>query len=104
MLCVLLQSLREKFSGIIGQEGVRATDIDKVDMHLSFRPSDIVRVVVLSLGDARAYYLSTAKNEVGVISGKSSADAATMVPISWAEMQCPLTGQLEQRKVAKVES
>lgn len=26
----------------------------------------------------------------------------TMVPISWTEMQCPLTGQIEQRKVAKV--
>lgn len=26
---------------------------------------------------------------------------ATMVPISWTEMQCPLTGQIEKRKVAK---
>lgn len=26
---------------------------------------------------------------------------ATMVPINWTEMQCPLTGQIEQRKVAK---
>lgn len=24
-----------------------------------------------------------------------------MVPISWTEMQCPLTGQIERRKVAK---
>ncbi|XP_021288394.1 exosome complex component CSL4 [Herrania umbratica] len=103
-MCVGTESVREKFSGIIGQQDVRATEIDKVDMHLSFRPSDIVRVVVLSLGDARAYHLSTAKNELSVISDKSSAGAATMVPISWAEMQCPLTGQLEQRKVAKVES
>lgn len=29
---------------------------------------------------------------------------ATMVPVSWTEMQCPLTGQVEQRKVAKVAS
>lgn len=28
----------------------------------------------------------------------------TMVPISWTEMQCPLTGQVEPRKVAKVEA
>ncbi|KAL0927672.1 hypothetical protein M5K25_001870 [Dendrobium thyrsiflorum] len=27
---------------------------------------------------------------------------ATMVPISWTEMQCPSTGQVEKRKVAKV--
>lgn len=30
------------------QQDVRATEIDKVDMHLSFRPGDIVRAVVVS--------------------------------------------------------
>jgi len=29
---------------------------------------------------------------------------ATMVPVSWTEMQCPVTGQIEQRKVAKAAS
>jgi len=56
----------------------------------------------LSLGDARAYYLSTAKNELGVVSAQSIA-GGTLVPISWTEMQCDLTGQIELRKVAKVE-
>ncbi|CAK7341219.1 unnamed protein product [Dovyalis caffra] len=101
IMCVGPKSVREKFTGIIRQQDVRATEIDKVDMHLSFRPGDIVRAHVLSLGDARAYYLSTAKNELGVVSAESAA-GATMVPISWTEMQCPLTGQIEQRKVAKV--
>ncbi|XP_042487224.1 exosome complex component CSL4 isoform X1 [Macadamia integrifolia] len=102
IMCVGAKSVREKFTGIIRQQDVRATEIDKVDMHLCFRPGDIVRALVLSLGDARAYYLSTAKNELGVVSAESIA-GATMVPISWTEMQCPLTGQTEQRKVAKVE-
>ncbi|XP_077228882.1 nucleic acid-binding, OB-fold-like protein [Tasmannia lanceolata] len=101
IMCVGPTSVREKFTGIIRQQDVRATEIDKVDMHLSFHPGDIVRAVVLSLGDARAYFLSTAKNELGVVSAESIA-GATMVPISWTEMQCPLTGQVEQRKVAKV--
>ncbi|KAF8388309.1 hypothetical protein HHK36_026975 [Tetracentron sinense] len=101
IMCVGPKSVREKFTGTIRQQDVRATEIDKVDMHLSFRPGDIVRALVLSLGDARAYYLSTAKNELGVVSADSIA-GATMVPISWTEMQCPLTGQIEQRKVAKV--
>ncbi|KAF2306965.1 hypothetical protein GH714_022852 [Hevea brasiliensis] len=79
------------------QQDVRATEIGKVDMHLSFRPGDIVRALVLSLGDARAYHLSTAKNELGVVSAESTA-GATMVPISWTEMQCSLTGQIERRK------
>jgi exosome complex RNA-binding protein Csl4 len=55
----------------------------------------------LSLGDARAYYLSTAKNELGVVSATSDAGVA-MVPINWQEMQCPVTLQKEFRKVAKV--
>lgn len=103
IMCVGPKSVREKFTGIIRQQDVRATEIDKVDMHLSFRPGDIVRAQVLSLGDARAYYLSTAKNELGVVSAESTA-GATLVPISWTEMQCSLTGQIEQRKVAKVGS
>ncbi|KAI6685072.1 hypothetical protein NL676_030985 [Syzygium grande] len=79
ILCVGPKSVREKFTGTIRQQDVRATEIDKVDMHLSFRPGDIVRALVLSLGDARAYYLSTAKNELGVVSAESTA-GATMVP------------------------
>lgn len=31
------------------QQDVRATEIDKVDMHSSFRPGDIVKAVVVSL-------------------------------------------------------
>ncbi|MED6197837.1 hypothetical protein PIB30_060503 [Stylosanthes scabra] len=103
IMCVGPKSVREKFTGIIRQQDVRATEIDKVDMHLSFRPGDIVKALVLSLGDSRAYFLSTAKNELGVVSAESIA-GATMVPVSWTEMQCPLTGQIENRKVAKVAS
>ncbi|KAI4301997.1 hypothetical protein L6164_035221 [Bauhinia variegata] len=82
---------------------VRAPEIDKVDVHLSFCPGDIVRALVFSFGDARAYYLSTATNELGVISAQSNA-GATMVPVSWTEMKCTLIHQIEQRKVAKVAS
>ncbi|XP_051119828.1 uncharacterized protein LOC127243716 [Andrographis paniculata] len=100
IMCVGPKSVKEKFTGIIRQQDVRATEIDKVDMHASFRPGDIVRALVLSLGDARAYHLSTARNELGVVSAGSAA-GATMVPISWTEMQCPVTGLVELRKVAK---
>ncbi|KAL3654020.1 hypothetical protein CASFOL_003701 [Castilleja foliolosa] len=136
IICVGPKSVREKFTGTIRQQDVRATEIDKVEMHSSFRPGDIVRALVvsfnaknntvlfclnpvyeessfpskaskdieqLSLGDARAYYLSTAKNELGVVSAESAA-GETMVPISWTEMQCPSTGQIEPRKVAKIGS
>ncbi|KAK9673259.1 hypothetical protein RND81_12G156100 [Saponaria officinalis] len=103
IMCVGEKAVKEKFTGTIRQQDVRATEIDKVDMYTSFRAGDIVKAVVLSLGDARAYYLSTAKNELGVVSAESSA-GEKLVPISWTEMQCPVTGQVEHRKVAKVGS
>lgn len=99
----------------------------QVELLSCFRPGDLVRAVVLSVGDARSYYLSTAKNELGVIYAKSLAGGAPlhctnlgcpttcdclvrhevligvpMVPISWQEMQCPSTKAIEKRKVAKV--
>ncbi|RWR96037.1 Exosome complex component CSL4 [Cinnamomum micranthum f. kanehirae] len=46
IMCVGPKSVREKFTGTIRQQDVRATEIDKVDMHLSFRPGDIVRALV----------------------------------------------------------
>lgn len=101
IICVGSSAVKEKFSGLVRQQDVRATEIDKVDMFCSFRPGDIVRAEVLSLGDARSYYLSTAKNELGVVSATSVA-GAKMIPISWQEMMCPLTNQKEPRKVAKV--
>lgn len=54
----------------------------------------------ISLGDQSNYYLTTAKNELGVIMAKSEA-GNTMVPISWREFRDPVTGATESRKVAK---
>jgi exosome complex component CSL4 len=81
-------------------QDVRATERDKVKIYNSFRPGDIVRAQVISLGDARSYYLSTAQNELGVIFAKSVA-GETMIPVSWQEMQCPKTKVIEYRKCAK---
>jgi len=100
ILCVGSKALKTSFSGIIRVQDVRAVEIDKVVMFDCFRPGDIVRAEVISLGDARSYYLSTAKNELGVVYAKSLAGSA-MVPVSWEEMECPHTHAREKRKVAK---
>jgi exosome complex RNA-binding protein Csl4 len=42
-------------------------------MYDCFRPGDVVRAKVLSLGDARSYYLTTADNALGVVHAKSLA-------------------------------
>ena len=58
----------------------------------SFRHGDIVLAkVIVSLGDARSYFLSTASNELGVASAMSAA-GFPLAPISWCEMQCQRTG------------
>ncbi|KAG0220910.1 hypothetical protein B0O80DRAFT_412260 [Mortierella sp. GBAus27b] len=94
------QPCTDDFQGIIRVQDVRATEKDKVKISNSFRPGDIVRAQVISLGDARSYYLSTAANELGVIFGTSVA-GGSLVPISWQEMQCTKTKAIEYRKCAK---
>ena len=69
----------------------------QVEIYGSFRPGDVVIAEVLSLGDARSYYLSTAKNDLGVVYAKSVAGK------SWRAQGAPpgpgcrsLTSQLHQ--------
>ncbi|KAI5396705.1 hypothetical protein KIW84_062795 [Lathyrus oleraceus] len=81
IMCIGQKFVCEKYTCIIRHKDVMATEIDKVYMHLSFRSGDIVEALVLSLGDARTYFLTTAKNELGVVSAESTA-GATMVPIT----------------------
>lgn len=91
---------REGFQGMIRREDVRATEKDRVKIEESFRVGDLVRGVVISLGDQSNYYLSTASNDYGVVMARSEG-GNTMFPVSWKEFQDPKTGARESRKVAK---
>ena len=95
------QVLREPFQALIRQQDIRATEVDKVKVAESFRVGDIVRAVMISLGDERNYYCGTAKNEYGVVLARS-VWGNTMVPVSWREMKDMETEEAEVRKVAKV--
>ncbi|GAB0135413.1 hypothetical protein EsDP_00003753 [Epichloe bromicola] len=92
--------LQTEWQGVIRVQDVRATEKDKVKIHESFKPGDVVRAQVISLGDQANYYLSTASNELGVIMATSEA-GNDMVPVSWKEYKDPETGASEPRKVAK---
>ncbi|ELU36512.1 exoribonuclease [Rhizoctonia solani AG-1 IA] len=103
----------EEFTGVIRSQDVRSTEKDKVKIADCFRGGDVVR------GDSRSYYVSTTRNDLGVIFATSEAgkdhllfakptilnrlsfSGATMDPISWLEMRCPKTGLIEKRKCAK---
>ncbi|EEH40528.1 hypothetical protein PAAG_02583 [Paracoccidioides lutzii Pb01] len=89
-----------RFQALIRKEDVRTVEKDSVVMDEMFRVGDIVRAVVISLGDQSFYYCSTARNELGVVMGRSEA-GNVLVPVSWREMVDGKTGRREWRKVAR---
>ncbi|EEB06763.1 exosome subunit Csl4 [Schizosaccharomyces japonicus yFS275] len=91
---------KEEFQGVIHVQDIRATEKDKVKVRQSFRPGDIVRALVISLGDGSSYFLSTARNDLGVIFAQSSETGEQMFPIGYQHMQTA-SGVVEQRKCAK---
>lgn len=94
--------LGETFKGVIRSQDVRSTERDRVKIIESFRPNDIVRAQVISLGDGANYYLTTARNDLGVVFAKAhNGTGGMMYAIDWQTMVCPSTGELEQRKCAK---
>ena len=89
------------FRGLIRTQDVRATEKDRVRLAECFRVGDVVRAVVISLGDQGGYYLSTAGNEFGVVMGWSE-EGNGCVPVGWNEVRDEVTGKREERKVARL--
>lgn len=90
--------LPHSYEGAIAKEDIH--DEAPVAVHQAFAPSDVVICRVLSLGDSRRYFLTTAEASLGVLHAKSKSGHA-MVPTSWKEMECPETGAKERRKCAR---
>ena len=101
ILSVENSDVKEIFTGIVRAQDIRTSEIDSVELHRCFRPRDIIRARVLSLGDSRAYYLSTAEPELGVVSSVSQ-NGNKMVPLNESAMHCVETGEKEERKAAKL--
>jgi len=93
-------STENTHQGIIRSLDVRATQVDTVKMAESYRPGDVVRAVVISLGDQGGYYLSTAGNDYGVVMAKGEG-SGEMVPVDWKTMMEVGSGRVEARKVAR---
>ena len=100
LLAVNDQRLGSRFLGCIKREDVRLLEEESLVLHECFRLGDVVRAVVLSLGDARQYFLSTAEAQYGVRFALSR-EGNLLTPLSWKEMEDPVTRQREKRKVAK---
>lgn len=83
---------------MVRAQDVRATEKDRVKIADCFRGGDVVRGLVvstalsgsnepfsnvafqLSLGDARSYYVTTARNDLGVIFASSEAGECGCLP------------------------
>ena len=64
----------------------------------------MVRGEVISVGDSANYYVTTARNELGVLVAKSEVTGEVMAPVSWKEFEEvgeDARGRREGRKVAK---
>ncbi len=66
IICVGDVVLRESAAGVMRKEDIRLRNRDSVVMGECFRPGDIVRGKIISLGDTRQYVVSTADAELGV--------------------------------------
>ncbi|KAF0983040.1 hypothetical protein FDP41_011018 [Naegleria fowleri] len=88
-------------SGLLRVQDIRATEVDKVILYDCLRPGDVIKAEVISLGDSRSYYISTARNELGVVYATSSF-GFPMIPVDWTTMVCTKTNAKESRKVAKI--
>jgi exosome complex component CSL4 len=77
--------MREPARGIVRREDVRLSEVDSLIMRNCLRPGDIILAEVISLGDSRQYYLSTAAVELGVVLAKSEleGDETLLLPVSW---------------------
>ena len=102
IVCVNGLACADPFNGIVRVSEIRASETAELDLHDCFVPGDIIRGRIISLGDARSYYVSTAENELGVVRARSPFTGEPMIPAQWDEMECPSTRKRVKRKVAKV--
>ena len=93
------RTLSTTFRGQVRLSDILGPDHPPPDLLDCFRLGDVLRAQVVSLGDARSYFLSTAGPSLGVLSA-SSAAGSIMVPLDPSSMVCPLTQTVELRKVA----
>ena len=95
------RSVVEPFNGVLRKENVRETEVDSVIIADTCRPGDIVKAVVLSMGDTHSYVCGTARIDLGVIYARDEVSGKMLVPASYDEMVNIDNGRTEKRKVAK---
>ena len=106
--------------GVLKKEDVLPKETDSLLLYHQFRPNDLVVAKIISMGDARQFYLSTsgavfgvihakAKNSNNAVSSQSNnrnemtnmmGESVFLVPIDASSMRNLVTNEIEKRKVA----
>jgi len=100
LLNLLPTETGEFFKATIRSQDIRSTERDSVKTWECYQPGDIIRAIVISLGDGASFYLSTARNDLGVVFSRHN-NGELMYPLDWETMIEPGTGEIEKRKCAK---
>lgn len=100
LLNLLPSETGEFFKATIRSQDVRSTERENVKTWECYQPGDIIRAVVLSLGDGVTFYLSTARNDLGVVFARND-NGELLYPLDWETMVAPSTGEVFKRKCAK---
>lgn len=74
----------------------------QIELHKCVHPGDVILARVIGFGDNQSsYLLSTAEDELGVVSGIGDL-GERMTPCSFKEVKSIVTGIREPRKVARI--
>lgn len=94
--------LPQPAQGVIRVEDVfpAAVDHTAVQMSNCFRPGDVIKARLTSIGDSKQYWLSTAEPALGVAWARGG-DGDVLLPVAWDEMLSPATGAKQPRKAAR---
>jgi exosome complex RNA-binding protein Csl4 len=88
--------LQSTFLGQVRRDTALPPEIESVDLHACFRPGDIVRAAVLSLGSAQYYVLTTSEKQFGVVLPRKELGLV----VSDNQIRNPGTNRTEERKLA----
>ncbi|KAL7432717.1 hypothetical protein ACHAXM_003308 [Skeletonema potamos] len=91
----------EPFAGTLRQNEIRPQSAIELEISDCVRPGDVILARIHALGGEKEYILSTAETELGVVKATCESSGYDLVPVSYKEMECPVTKVKEGRKVAK---
>ena len=91
----------EPFAGTLRQNEIRPQSAIELEISDCVRPGDVLLARIHALGGEKEYILSTAETELGVVKATCESSGYDLIPVSYKEMECPVTKVKEGRKVAK---